>query len=55
MFYHYHFTPPIMVPPEAAADDAPETREVLQQLAGWLSGVIRKHPEQWWGIYRHWR
>jgi KDO2-lipid IV(A) lauroyltransferase len=49
------YYPPIVVPSEAADDEHPITREFLQELADWLSEVIRSHPEQWWGIHRYWR
>lgn len=49
------FDPPIEVPPEAGEEENPQTGELLQALADWLSEIIRDHPEQWWGIYRRWR
>lgn len=49
----YH--PPIDVPREAADPNSPSTKELLQGLADWLSGVIRSHPEQYWWIHRRWR
>lgn len=49
------FYPSIDVPPKAGEECHPETAAVLQELADWLSGIIRKHPEQWWGLYRRWR
>jgi lauroyl/myristoyl acyltransferase len=54
---HHRVTyyPAIRVPGEAVDEDCPATRKLLQELADWLSGVIRSHPEQWWGIYRRWR
>ncbi len=49
------YYPPIEVPREAEDEASPITRELLQQLACWLSGVVRSHTEQWWGIHRRWR
>ncbi len=49
------FYPPITVPPEAAEEDHPKTGALLQQLADWLAGIIREHPDHWWGLYRRWR
>ncbi len=55
--FHHRVTyyPPIDVPREAEDETSPITRELLQKMADWLSGVIRNHPEQWWGIHRRWR
>ena len=55
MHHRVTYYPPLIVPPEAAREDSDAAREILQQLADWLSGVIRKNPGQWWGIYRRWR
>jgi KDO2-lipid IV(A) lauroyltransferase len=49
------YYPPIEVPADAVDEESPVTRELLQGLADWLSGIIQSHPEQWWGIYRRWR
>jgi KDO2-lipid IV(A) lauroyltransferase len=49
------YEPPIEVPKEAADEGSPATKEILQDLAHWLSGVIRRHPEQYWWIHRRWR
>jgi KDO2-lipid IV(A) lauroyltransferase len=49
------YYPPIEVPKEASDERSPITKEILQDLADWLSGVIRKHPEQYWWIHRRWR
>ncbi len=49
------FHPPMTVPPEAAEEDHPQTAVLLQELAHWLANIIRRHPDQWWGIYRRWR
>ncbi|UCD71777.1 MAG: lysophospholipid acyltransferase family protein [Syntrophobacterales bacterium] len=55
MHHRVTYYPPIEVPHEAIDEDSLATREMLQRLADWLSGVIRNHPEQWWGIHRRWR
>jgi len=49
------FYPPIDVPKVASNENSPVTGEILQQLAHWLSGVIREKPEQYWWIHRRWR
>ena len=49
------YSGPIEVPKEAVDDTSPASAEILQQLATWLSGVIRSHPEQYWWIHRRWR
>jgi KDO2-lipid IV(A) lauroyltransferase len=53
--YRATYYPPIEVPKEASDEDSPVTEEILQNLADWLSGVIREHPEQYWWIHRRWR
>ena len=55
LHHRVRYDPPIEVPREAFDEECPATRELLQRLADWLSGVIRSHPEQWWGLYRRWR
>jgi KDO2-lipid IV(A) lauroyltransferase len=47
--------PPIDVPREASKEDSPVTGEILQDLAHWLSTVIRQNPEQYWWIHRRWK
>jgi KDO2-lipid IV(A) lauroyltransferase len=49
------YYPPIEVPKEASDEGSPITREILQDLADWLSDVIRKHPEEYWWIHRRWK
>jgi KDO2-lipid IV(A) lauroyltransferase len=53
--YRVTYYPPIDVPKEAADEGSPVTREILQELANWLSDVIRAHPDQYWWIHRRWR
>lgn len=53
--YRVTYHPPIEVPKEASDEQSPATRRVLQDVADWLSGVIRDHPEQYWWIHRRWR
>ena len=49
------YYPPINVPENAADSNSPIAKELLQNLADWLSEVIKKHPEQYWWIHRRWR
>jgi len=49
------YYPPIDVPEDAADPNSPAAKDILQGLADWLSGVIRKNPEQYWWIHRRWR
>jgi KDO2-lipid IV(A) lauroyltransferase len=49
------FYPPIEVPKEASDDTSPVAKQILQDLAHWLSDVIRKNPEQYWWIHRRWK
>lgn len=53
--YRVTYFPPIEVRNEASDDESSATKEILQELADWLSGVIRQHPEQYWWIHRRWR
>ena len=46
---------PIDVPMDATDPDSTAGKDILQGLADWLSGVIRKYPEQYWWIHRRWR
>ena len=55
MHHRATYYTPITVPEEADVEDCPVTRELLQGLAHWLSGIIRRYPDQWWGLYRRWR
>jgi len=53
--YRVTYYPPIEVPRDAADEKSPVIREILQELADWLSDVIRRYPEQYWWIHRRWR
>jgi len=53
--YRVTYYPPIEVPKEASDENSPTAKQILQEIADWLSGVIRKHPEQYWWIHRRWR
>ena len=55
MRHRVTYYPPIDVPEDAADQNSPAAKEILQGLADWLSGIIRNHPEQYWWIHRRWR
>lgn len=49
------YYPPIEVPKEASDEGSPLAKEILQDLANWLSDVIRKNPEEYWWVHRRWK
>jgi KDO2-lipid IV(A) lauroyltransferase len=49
------YYPPIEVPKDASDESSPVTREILQDLANWLSDVIRESPEEYWWVHRRWK